>query len=74
MIGPRYMLHKPSGPSAPKVFLDQKVVPAMIDASGALEGVLERVAVAARRMPIATLAASLGIGTLVTLLTVPRRS
>ena len=73
MVGRDYMLKKGAGPSAPKVFLDQKVVPVMIDAAGSVEGVLERVAVRVRRMPVAALAAALGTGTLVTLLAVPRR-
>ncbi len=73
MVDRDYMLKKGAGPSAPKVFLDQKVVPAAINAAGAVEGVLERVAVRVRRMPVAALAAALGTGTLMMLLTVPRR-
>ena len=73
MVSRDYMLKKEGGPSAPKLFLDQKVIPAAIDAAGAVEGVLERVAVRVRRMPVAALAAALGTGTLVTLLAVPRR-
>ena len=73
MVGRDYMLKKGAGPSAPKVFLDQKVVPAAIDAAGAVEGVLELLAVRVRRTPVAALAAALGAGTLVTLLAVPRR-
>lgn len=73
MVGRDYLLKKGAGPSAPKVFLDQKVIPAMIDAAGTVEGVLELVAMRVRRMPVSALAAALGTGTLVTLLTVPRR-
>ncbi len=73
MVDRDYMLKKGAGPSAPKVFLDQTIVPALINAAGAVEGVLERVAVRVRRMPVAALAAAVGTGTLVTLLAVPRR-
>ncbi len=73
MVSRDYLLKKGAGPSAPKLFLDQTIIPAAIDAAGAVEGVLERVAVRVRRMPVAALAAALGTGTLVTLLAVPRR-
>ena len=73
MIDRDYLLKKGAGPSAPKLFLDQKVIPMAIDAAGAVEGVLERVAVRVRRRPVSALAAALGTGTLVTLLAVPRR-
>ncbi len=73
MVSRDYMLKKGAGPSGAKVFLDQKVVPAAINAAGAVEGVLELLAVRVRRMPVAALAAALGTGTLVTLLAVPRR-
>ena len=73
MISRDYLLKKEGGPSAPKLFLDQKVIPVAIDAAGAVEGALERVAVRVRRMPVSALAAALGTGTLVTLLAVPRR-
>ncbi len=73
MVDRDYMLKKGAGPSASKVFLDQTIVPIAINAAGAVEGVLERVAVRVRRMPVTALAAGLGTGTLVTLLAVPRR-
>ena len=73
MVGRDYLLKKGEGPSAPKLFLDQRVIPLAIDAAGAVEGVLERVAVRVRRMPVSALVAALGSGTLVTLLAVPRR-
>ena len=74
MVGRDYMLKKGAGPSAPKVFLDQKMLPVAINAAGAVEGVLEKLAVRVRRKPVVALAAALGTGTLVTLLAVPRRS
>ena len=42
MITRDYLLEKPRGPSAAKVFLDQRVIPAAIDAAGACEVALER--------------------------------
>ena len=38
-----YMVHKPSGPSATKRFLDQRLVPLTVNAVGALEVGLYRV-------------------------------
>ena len=73
MIGRDYMLKKGGGPSSPKLFLDQTIIPMAIDAAGGVEGMLERLAVRVRLMPVAALAAALGTGTLVTLLAVPRR-
>ena len=73
MVGRDYLLKKGAGPSAPKLFLDQKVIPQAIDAAGAVESLVERVAVRVRRMPVTALAAAIGTGTLVTLLAVPRR-
>lgn len=74
MVSQAYMLEKPSGPSPIKVFFDQKVIPAAINAAGDVEGLLEHVAIRARRAPFASLAAALGIGTILTLWIVPRRS
>ena len=73
MISRDYLLKKEGGPSAPKLFLDQTVIPMAIDAAGAVEGALERVAVRVRRMPVSALMAALGSGTLITLLALPRR-
>ena len=74
MIDRDYLLKKESGPSALKVFFNQKVVPAAINLAGAVEGILEQVAIQVRRKPMPALAAALGTGTLITLLAVPRRS
>jgi len=43
-VHPDYMLKKPSGPSAPKLFLDQRVVPFGVNVAGALEAGLYRFA------------------------------
>lgn len=37
-----YMLKQPSGPSAPKLFLDTKLVPAAVNALGGVEVALDR--------------------------------
>lgn len=62
MVQPHYMLAKPPGPSRPMVFLNQSVVPALIDASAAAEGAAERLAVFARRSPLVALVAAIGAG------------
>ncbi len=74
MVSRAYLLDKPGGPSTPKLFLDQTIMPILINAAGAVEGLLERVAVRTRKRPIHTLGAALGLGTLTMLLAVPRRS
>lgn len=74
MVSQGYMVDKPSGPPPVKVWFDQKVIPMIINAAGDVEGLLEQVAVGARKAPVASLAAALGIGTLVMLCVVPRRS
>jgi hypothetical protein len=42
VVGRDYMLKQPSGPSAPKLFLDTKLVPAAVNALGAAEVALNR--------------------------------
>lgn len=39
-----YLLKKPSGPSAPKLFLDTRIVPAGVNALGSVEVALSRLA------------------------------
>jgi hypothetical protein len=62
MVSKAYLLEKPAAPSAGKLFLDQHLIPLMIDAAGAVEQELERVAGIARAAPLASLAAALGVG------------
>ncbi len=64
MVSKAYLLEKPSPPSVAKLFLDQQVVPALINGVGAIEQGLERVAVAARATPLAALVVALGLGCL----------
>lgn len=59
-----YMLKQPSGPSAPKLFLDTKVIPATVNVLGAVEVALDR---ASTRTGVGTarlLAGAAGIGAL----------
>lgn len=60
-----YMLRKQSGPSAPKLFLDTKVVPAVVNAFGSMEVGLARAAartgVRARSLAGAAALGSLGL-------------
>lgn len=44
LIDRDYLLEKPSGPSAPKLFFDQKVVPLAVNMAGAVEVALVRAA------------------------------
>jgi hypothetical protein len=74
MVTKNYMLKKPQGPSAPKLFLDQQVVPALIDAAGAVEGVLETIAVRSRAAPFSALGAALGTGALLSMVLLSRRA
>jgi hypothetical protein len=45
IIGRDYLLKKPHGPSAPKLFLDTRVIPAAVNIAGGLEVALDRAAV-----------------------------
>ena len=62
MIDPGYMLAKPTRPSPAKVFLDNEVIPALIDAAGGVEAVVERIAVEVRRRPAGGLAVAFLVG------------
>ena len=44
IIGRDYLLRKPAGPSAPKLFLDTRVVPVAVNMAGAVEVALDRAA------------------------------
>lgn len=68
-----YMLEKPPGPSGPKLFLDQVVVPGLANAAGAVEAGVERVVVVSRRNPLLAFGVVAGIGLALTLAR-PRRS
>ncbi|WP_244507680.1 hypothetical protein [Methylobacterium phyllostachyos] len=55
------MLKKPSGPSAPKVFLDTQVVPLAANIAGAVEVALDRAAVRTGVRPAVILAGATGL-------------
>ena len=74
MVDTGYMLAKPSPPGPVKQYFDQTVMPAMINAAGAMEGVAEQVAVRVRRRPITGVGMALGLGCMIGLLAGTRRS
>ena len=57
-----YLTKSAAPPSAPKLFLDQQVIPRLIDAAALAEAAVEQVADRARRTPISTCAIVLCLG------------
>jgi hypothetical protein len=68
-----YLTQKPAAPTAPKRFLDQRVIPGLIDVAGSVEAALEHWTVRVRRSPGASMGVVLGIGALLSLLLARRR-
>lgn len=68
-----YILEKPRGPSVPKKFFDQRVVPLAVDASGALEVALVRAADRSGVRPYIILSVSLAALTLSALAVLRRK-
>lgn len=66
-IGRDYMLKKPAGPSAPKLFLDTKIVPLAVNIAGGVEVALDRASVRTGVRPSVILAGVTGILSLVLL-------
>ena len=64
IIGRDYMLRKPQGPSAPKVFFDTRVIPLAVNAVGALEVALDRAARRGGVRPSILLAGIAGVASL----------
>jgi hypothetical protein len=64
VVGRDYMLEKPSGPSAPKLFLDTKVVPAAVNSLGSLEVVLDRASARTGLRPGVLLAGAVGLASI----------
>ncbi|GGB19552.1 hypothetical protein GCM10011380_06400 [Sphingomonas metalli] len=58
-VGRDYMLRKGGGPSAPKLFLDTKVVPRLVDVAGGAEVALDRAARATGVRPSLLLAGTM---------------
>ncbi|BAU92202.1 hypothetical protein MPPM_3597 [Methylorubrum populi] len=61
IIGRDYLLKKPSGPSAPKFFLDTQVVPFATNIAGSLEVALDRAAIRTGIRPAVLLAGMAGL-------------
>ena len=64
-IGRDYLLKKPAGPSAPKLFLDTQVVPAVVNMAGGLEVALDRASARTGLRPAVILAGVTGVVSLV---------
>ena len=62
MVTTSYMLERPAPPSRTTAFVHQTAVPALIDAAGAMEMRLQRLSVIARRAPLVSVGAALGVG------------
>ncbi len=69
MVSKSYMLAKKSPPSELRLVLDQQVIPAAINVAGAVEGLLERVAVRTRKRPATAVGAALTTAMLFSMLT-----
>jgi hypothetical protein len=72
MVTSNYPLARPRPPSQLRRAFDRQVLPAMIDAAGVAEQVLERVAQRTRRQPMTVLALAVITGVLLSTLR-PRR-
>ena len=64
VIGRDYLLEKPSGPSAPKLFLDTQVVPLAVNIAGGLEVALDRAAARTGLRPAVILTGVVGLASL----------
>jgi hypothetical protein len=62
-VGRDYMLKKPAGPSAPKLFLDTKVVPTVVNFLGSAEVTLDRLSLRTGVRPGVILAGAAAFGT-----------
>lgn len=71
MVSPSYLLDKPPGPSRLKTWVDQRAIPAAIDAAASGEFVLERAAAATRRAPLLALGVAFLAGTALAAALVP---
>jgi hypothetical protein len=62
VVGRDYMLKESTGPSAPKLFLDTKVVPAAVNLLGGLEVALDRTSARTGLSVRTLLAGAAGVG------------
>jgi hypothetical protein len=65
MVDRRYLVSKPSPPGKWKVFLNQHLIPRMIDASAMVEAAVEDTSTYARRNPLLAVSAALCGGLLI---------
>lgn len=68
MVSKNYLLHKPEGPSAPKRFFDQEIIPAIANMLGSGEGALLAASRRIERKPGQALLFAFFAGALVSLL------
>ncbi|MCO6419163.1 hypothetical protein JYK14_23810 [Siccirubricoccus sp. KC 17139] len=61
IVGRDYLLKKPAGPSAPKLFLDTKLVPLAANLAGSLEVALDRASARTGVRPALLLAGAAGV-------------
>lgn len=66
-VGRDYLMKQPSRPSAPKRFLDTRIIPAAVNAAGSLEVALDRAAVRTGLRPIVILTGGAVAGALAAL-------
>lgn len=74
MVDKAYLLEKPPGPSSPKLFLDQWVIPLAIDVLGAGEVAVERVSQRTGVRPLVVIGAVAGTCLLFAALAFSRRT
>lgn len=54
-VGRDYLMKQPSRPSAPKVFLDTRIIPAAVNVAGSVEVALDRAAMRTGLRPVVIL-------------------
>ena len=64
-VGRHYLLRKPVGPSAPKLFFDTRIVPLATNIAGSLELLLDRAARRTGVRPVLILAGGAGFASFV---------
>jgi len=59
-VGRDYMVKKTTGPSVPKLFLDTRIIPRLVNTAGGAEVLLDRVATRTGLRPLLILAGAAG--------------
>ena len=62
MVSDKYMLHDPGPPTRARLFLDQRLIPGLVDVLAGGEAVLERLAVRVRAAPLLAVMVAATIG------------